>query len=877
MTVTKAAPSWNNEGNIKKFGAASGQDVLSSFGTDKSGFSSESATSLLKKYGMNLATRKEKASIFNMLASSFLNPFSMILLVIMAVSVFTDIIMAHENDYSKIIILSVIILISGATDFVQGLKSRRSMEALLSMVSNTAHVMRDGKLTEINVSEVVPGDIVKLAAGDIIPADIRIIENKDLYVSQSTLTGEAIPVEKFAGEESGDKNIFELRNICFMGTNVVSGSATAVVLSTGKNTYFGSMSRSMQSVKGPTAFDTGIKKVTKLLLTITGIIVPLVFVINLFMKGFSTANILNSLVYSIAISVGITPELLVVIVTTNLAKGAIAMSKEKTIVKDLNSIQNMGAMDVLCTDQTGTLTQNKIILERYLGVDGKEDINALKYAYLNSCMQTGLNNLLDVAIIDCADKNGLNGLLEKYKVIDEVPFDFNRRRMSVVLEEADGGKLLVTKGAVAEILSVCGSVELNGESREIDEDIRSRITETADRLSADGLRVIAIACKNEGIHGVGVFGVQDECDMRLVGYVAFLDPPKESAKRALEAIRRYGVSVKIITGDSELVARKICGEVGLDTRFMLTGKQLETMDPKEMKSKVEETSIFAKISPLQKAEVVRILKANGHTVGYMGDGINDAPALVESDVGISVDSGVEIAKESADIILLEKDLMVLHKGLIQGRRIFANIMKYLKMSTSGNVGNMISVMFASISLPFLPMLPIQILLQNLLYDLSQIAIPFDNVDEDYLLTPKVWEVSGLRRFIAWFGPVSSVFDLLVFAILWYAIGANAIPKQAVFQTGWFVFGLVSQSLVVHSLRTGKIGIIQSNASAPLIASTLAVACMAVLIPFTSLGGFSGMTALPKVYFIYMLLLVALYFVTTEIVKRLYVHIYKSWL
>jgi Mg2+-importing ATPase len=848
------------------------KNILESFSTSKLGYTTEHANELLEKNGYNKVESEDEVKWYDLVISSFFDPFSIILMCIIFISVFTDVILVQEKSYAKIIILSLIILVSGTIHFIQDFKTKKSMQKLKEMVSSAITVIRNGNEEEIPLVNIVVGDIIKLSAGDIIPADLRIISSKDLFISQSSLTGESEPIEKFELNAKDTTEIFDLENICFMGTSIVSGAAMAIVIATGKNTYLGQMSKTMLTKKGDTAFDKGIKKITWLLIKITMIMVPIVFVINISTKG----HILDSFIYAVAVAVGITPELLLVIVTSNLAKGSIDMAKKKTIVKDLNSIQNLGAMDILCTDKTGTLTQDHIVLEEYLDVHGNRDMRILRHAFLNSHFQTGLKNLIDIAIIEKAKNNNLINILDNYTKVDEIPFDFVRRRMSIVIEDKTSKKQLITKGAVEEILSICKYAEIDGKIEEINTELHDEIMEIAKNLNFNGLRVIAIAQKNEFYHDAKTFGINDECDMILMGYVAFLDPPKESAKQAIKALNSYGVAVKVITGDNELVAKKVCYQVGIDTTNSLTGKQIENMSESEFLDVVQKTTLFSKISPIQKASIVKALQNKGHIVGYMGDGINDAPALVQADVGISVDSGVEIAKESADIILLEKSLMVLKDGLMEGRKVFANIMKYLKMGTSSNVGNMISVLFASIFLPFLPMLPIHILLQNLLYDISQIGIPFDNVDKEYLKVPRKWEIKEISKFILWFAPVSTFFDIATFGVLWFIVGANTVASQALFQSGWFLEGLLSQTMIVHIIRTGKIPFVQSRPSGILLFSTAVITIIGLIIPYTVIGSNLGLVPLTGVYLGCLAIVMTSYILITECVKRIYIKFNKDW-
>lgn len=847
-------------------------EILYEFNTTELGYTEKKANELLENYGYNKVDGEDEVKWYELLAKSFLDPFTLMLAAIIVISIFTDVLLTQEKSYAKIIVLSAIILVSGGIHFIQDLRTKKSMKKLKEMVSNTTAVIRNGKSEEVSFENIVVGDIIELSSGDIIPADLRIISSKDLFVSQSTITGESEPVEKLQINPNETSDIFELENICFMGTNVVIGTAIGIVIATGKNTYLGKMSKTMSKKKEETAFDKGIKKVTMLLIKITMIMVPIVFLINILTKG----EILDSFIYAIAVAVGITPELLLVIITANLAKGSIDMAKKKTIIKDLNSIQNLGAMNILCTDKTGTLTQDHIVLEEYLDVHGNEDMRILRHAFLNSHFQTGLKNLLDIAIIEKGNNSNLTDILDNYQKVDEIPFDFVRRRMSIVIEDKSGKKQLITKGATEEMLSICKFAEIDGIAVEINDELHDEILGITKKLNSEGLRVIAIAQRNEIYHDIKTFGIQDEIDMVLIGYVAFLDPPKDSAKEAIQALNEYGVAVKVITGDNELVAKKVCNEVGIPIDNILTGKEIENMSEEEFLSKIEKTTLFAKISPLQKANIIKALQNKGHIVGYMGDGINDAPALIQADVGISVDSGVDIAKESADIILLEKSLMVLKEGLMEGRKVFSNVMKYLKMAASSNVGNMASVLFASIFIPFLPMLPIHILLQNLLYDVSQIGIPFDNVDKEYLKSPRRWEIKELTKFIWWFGPISTFFDIVTFGVLWYIIGANTIGNQALFQSGWFVLGLLSQTIIVHIIRTGKIPFIQSRPSLIMFLSTLTIAIIGILIPFTAIGAFVGLVPLPKIYLLWLGIILSSYVLVTELIKRIYIKINKSW-
>ena len=810
---------------------------------------------------------------------AFANPFTAVLLLIAAISFFTSVVLARpgEKDPSAVIVILILVLLSGGLRFFQEFRSGRTAESLGSLVKTTATVIRrENGREEINMADLLPGDIVLLSAGDMVPADLRILRAKDLFISQSALTGESEPVEKFARADGGEgQDLFALPNICFMGTNVVSGSATAVVLATGDDTYFGNMARTLSGERAPTSFDRGVNSVSWLLIRFMLVMVPVVFLIN----GLNKHDWIQALLFSISVAIGLTPEMLPMIVTTNLARGAVSMARQKTVVKRLNSIQNFGAMDILCTDKTGTLTCDEIIIERHLNAKGEEDPHVLECAYLNSFFQTGLKNLIDLAVIDKAAEEHMTHLEHEYWKVDEIPFDFTRRRMSVVLRDRAGETRLIAKGAVEEILSICTRCEYGGEAVPLTGEIRSRVLEMAERLNRDGMRVIAVAGKDNP-SAEGVFGVEDEKDLTLIGYLGLLDPPKESAKSAIRALGNYGVQVKVLTGDNEAVTRKICAEVGIPAERILLGSDLDGMDEQELRSSAEETSIFAKLSPIQKARVVHALQGLGHTVGFLGDGINDAHALSRADVGISVDTAVDIAKESADIILLEKDLLVLEHGVIEGRKIFGNIIKYIKMAASSNFGNMLSMLVASAFLPFLPMMPVQILLLDLLYNISQISIPWDNMDAEYLRVPRKWDASGIGRFMLCIGPVSSVFDIATFLLMWFVFGCNTAADPVLvglFNAGWFVESLISQTLIIHLIRTPKLPFVQSRAAAPVVALTTAIMAVGVLIPFTPLGSAAGFIALPGNYFGWLLLIVLGYILLMQIVKTLFIRISREWL
>ena len=859
------------ENNLRDLAFLDLRALMELLSTRPEGLSEDEAEERLDEYGSNVIDAGKENTLARRLREAFVNPFNIVLLVIAGITLFTDVLRSAEPDFMTVGIILSLILVSGIVAFVQGERSNAAAESLTKMISNKADAWRGGNLREIQMSEVVPGDVVRLSAGDMIPADVRFLSTKDAFVAQAALTGESNPVEKFSDLRSNEKDaLTDFQHIGFMGSNIVSGSATALVLATGDETYIGAMAKTLTGDRAKNSFERGVDSVSNLLIRLMLIMVPVVFIIN----GITKHDWIEALMFAISVAVGLTPEMLPMIMTSTLAKGAVSMSRHKVIVKTLGAIQTFGEMDILCTDKTGTLTEDKIVLEKYMDVHGRDDKRILRHAYLNSHFQTGLKNLIDLAIINRAQENNLDEQLPQFTRMDEIPFDFARRRMSVVLESANGKRQLITKGAVEEIMSICKFVEHDGAVQLFDEEHRKEAMRVYEQHNRDGLRVIAVAQKNE-VAGVEVFGVQDESNMVLIGFVGFLDPPKESAAAAITALREHGVRTVVLTGDSEGVAVKVCKKVGVDASLFLTGRDVEAMDDEALRAAVKTCCLFAKLSPSQKERVVKAFQANGHTVGYMGDGINDAPPLHQADVGISVDSAADIAKETADIILLQKDLMVLEEGVIEGRRTFGNIVKYIKMAASGNFGNMISVLAASVFLPFLPMLPIQILTQNLLCDFSQMGIPFDSVDKEYMLSPRKWETKSIRTFMAFMGPLSSVFDLLCFGVMWWIIGAN--ENAALFQAGWFVFGTVSQVLVIHIIRTGKVPFIQSKPSAPLVASTFLVVVIAAVIAFSGLSGGVGMTALPVTFIPWLLLLLVAYFVSSQLVKWIYIRRHGEWL
>ena len=862
------------------------------------------------EYGSNKVTREKKKTLPQRLAGAFINPFTAILFCLALVSSFTDMIFPHfslfgcvpkDFDCLTVVIILTMVFLSGTLRFVQESRSGNAAEKLLAMITTTCTVTRKGQeMAEIPLDEVVVGDIVHLSAGDMLPADVRILDAKDLFVSQASLTGESEPIEKIPMVNEIRDAITDYTNIAFMGSNVISGSASAVVVTVGDHTLFGSMASEVAHEAVETSFSKGVNAVSWVLIRFMLVMVPLVFVAN----GITKGDWLSAFLFGISIAVGLTPEMLPMIVTTCLAKGAVSMSKKQTIVKNLNSIQNFGAIDILCTDKTGTLTQDKVVLEYHLNVNGEDDLRVLRHAYLNSYFQTGYKNLMDVAIIqkteeEEADDPQLVDLSEHYVKVDEIPFDFARRRLTTVVQNRDGKTQMVTKGAVEEMLSICSFAECDGKVRPMTKELKSRILATVDDLNEKGFRVLAIAQKSNP-SPAGAFGVTDECDMVLMGYLAFLDPPKESTADAIKALKAHGVTTKILTGDNDKVTRTICKQVGLKVRNMLLGSDLENMSDQELAKAAETTDVFAKLTPDQKARVVSVFRENGHTVGFMGDGINDASAMKSADIGISVDTAVDVAKESADIVLLEKDLMVLEEGIIEGRKTYANMIKYIKMTASSNFGNMFSVLAASALLPFLPMESLQLIFLNLIYDLSCTAIPWDNVDEEFISVPRKWDASSVGSFMMWIGPTSSVFDWMTYIFMYFVFcplfvskgvlyndlashfaGADLVRMQtayvAMFQTGWFIESMWSQTLVIHMIRTPKLPFIQSHASAPLTLMTFTGIGVLTIIPFTTFGRMLGFVALPTAYFAYLIPCILLYMVLATSLKKAYVRHYGELL
>ncbi|ECT8567919.1 magnesium-translocating P-type ATPase [Salmonella enterica] len=834
------------------------------FDTHPEGLNAAEVTRAREKHGENRLPAQKPSPWWVHLWVCYRNPFNILLTILGGISYATE-------DLFAAGVIALMVGISTLLNFVQEARSTKAADALKAMVSNTATVLRvinengENAWLELPIDQLVPGDIIKLAAGDMIPADLRIIQARDLFVAQASLTGESLPVEKVAAtREPRQNNPLECDTLCFMGTNVVSGTAQAVVMATGADTWFGQLAgRVSEQDNEQNAFQKGISRVSMLLIRFMLVMAPVVLIIN----GYTKGDWWEAALFALSVAVGLTPEMLPMIVTSTLARGAVKLSKQKVIVKHLDAIQNFGAMDILCTDKTGTLTQDKIVLENHTDISGKPSEHVLHCAWLNSHYQTGLKNLLDTAVLEGVDETAARQLSGRWQKIDEIPFDFERRRMSVVVAEDSSVHQLVCKGALQEILNVC-KVRHNGDIVPLDDNMLRRVKRVTDTLNRQGLRVVAVATKYLPARE-GDYQRIDESDLILEGYIAFLDPPKETTAPALKALKASGITVKILTGDSELVAAKVCHEVGLDAGDVVIGSDIEGLSDDALAALAARTTLFARLTPMHKERIVTLLKREGHVVGFMGDGINDAPALRAADIGISVDGAVDIAREAADIILLEKSLMVLEEGVIEGRRTFSNMLKYIKMTASSNFGNVFSVLVASAFLPFLPMLPLHLLIQNLLYDVSQVAIPFDNVDEEQIQKPQRWNPADLGRFMVFFGPISSIFDILTFCLMWWVFHANTPETQTLFQSGWFVVGLLSQTLIVHMIRTRRLPFIQSRAAWPLMAMTLLVMVVGVSLPFSPLASYLQLQALPLSYFPWLIAILAGYMTLTQLVKGFY--------
>ncbi|HEY6036187.1 MAG TPA: magnesium-translocating P-type ATPase [Kofleriaceae bacterium] len=843
---------------LLELAAAEPEAVYARLATRSTGLSSLEASARLAEYGPNRLARDRPPSLVRLLWRAVRNAL-VILLAILAVTSFST------GDIGAGVMMVVMLVLSLGLELLQESRAGAAAARLKALIAVRATVHRDNTASEIAVAELVPGDVIELAAGDMLPADVRIVTSKDLFVNQSSLTGESFPVEKHATERAGPVGL-EHPTLAFLGTSVASGSALAVVVETGAHTYLASMAASVEEAPPPTAFDRDISKFTRLMLRFMAVLVPLVFAINVVTKGSWT----QAFFFAVAVAVGLTPEMLPMIVTVCLAKGAVAMGKKQVIVKHLNAIQNLGAMDVLCTDKTGTLTQDRVVLERYCDVALHDDDEVLALAYTNSHFQTGLRSMLDHAVLAHAETHARARITESVKV-DEIPFDFERRIMSVVVRTPEGSDRMISKGAPEAIFPRCVAFELAGERLPMDHAHVARVEEEYRRLSADGFRVLAIATKELPPRVPATYAKSDEVELILRGYLAFFDPPKDTCAVAITELERHGVAIKVITGDNELVARKVCKDVGLATDVVILGPEVEAMPEPDLARAVEAATLFARVSPAHKQRIVRALQANGHTVGFMGDGINDAPALHAADVGISVDTAVDIAKATADLILLERSLRVLDEGVLEGRKVFANISKYVRMGASSNFGNMFSVLGASIFVPFLPMLPIQILTNNLLYDLGQTTIPTDSVDTDQIQRPRPWNMRALTRFIAVFGPCSSLFDYTTFCVLLFGFRAGA----GLFQTGWFVESLLTQTLIIHVIRTHRIPFIQSRASWPVLAMGLAVSAVGIALPFSPIASYLGFVPLPAAYWPVLLATLACYLTLTQGVKMWLVK--RGWL
>jgi Mg2+-importing ATPase len=831
------------------------ETVLRELESRLDGLSEAEADSRLKQYGLNAIAREERQSALMRLLSNVKNPLVLLLTALGVLSFLT-------GDLRATTVIFVMVVLGVVLRFYQEMRADNAAEKLKAMVTNTATLVRDGKKAEVPLKMLVPGDIIRMAAGDMVPADVRVLSAKDLFLNQSALTGESLPVERKADATSADvQNPLELPNICFLGSNVESGTATAVVIHTGDKTYFGSLAASIVGQRQLTSFDKGVNKFTWLMIGFIAVMVPAVFLIN----GLSKHDWLEAFLFAMAVAVGLTPEMLPMIVTVNLSNGALAMARKKVIVKRLNAIQNFGAMDVLCTDKTGTLTQGKIVLEKHLDAHGDPSEKVLQYGYLNSYHHTGLKNLLDEAILAHEELEERLKAKEQYRKIDEIPFDFVRRRMSVVVEDTTGLNTLICKGAVEEVLGLCTRVEVKGEIIEVLPEHDAKRRQIADDLNGQGFRVIALAYKQmPGATDEPTYAIKDESDLILLGFLAFLDPPKDTAAEALKRLHNLNVDVKILTGDNEIITAYICKEVGMPVEHLLLGTQIEAMSEAELAEAASVTSVFARLAPAHKERIIRALQSKGHVLGFMGDGINDAPALKAADVGISVDSAVDIAKESSDIILLENSLLILEKGVLEGRRVFGNIVKYIKMAASSNFGNMFSVVGSSAFLPFLPMRPIQVLTNNLLYDFSQTTIPTDKVDADWLTKPRKWEIGRILRFILFIGPISSLFDYLTFFMMLYVF--NCWHNPALFQTGWFVESLFTQTLIIHVIRTNKIPFLQSWASWPLILSSVIIVAVGAGLTVSPLAGALGFVPLPLLYWLLLAIILVCYVVLTQLVK-----------
>ncbi|MBS0898595.1 magnesium-translocating P-type ATPase [Pantoea dispersa] len=879
---------------IEDEAAFTADETLLRLRSDALGLVEREAEARLQIYGRNQVEHDKAPPALVQLIQAFNNPFIYVLLALALVSFFTDYWMplrhGEETDLTGVIIIVTMVTLSGLLRFWQEFRTNKAAQALKSMVRTTATVLRRESVQqapqkqEVDITSLVPGDIIYLSAGDLVPADVRLLDSRDLFISQAILTGESLPVEKYdvtghvaskqASASDKDASLLELGSVCLMGTNVSSGSAKAVVVATGGETYFGSLAKSIVGNRTQTAFDRGVNSVSWLLIRFMLVMVPVVLLIN----GLTKGDWLDASLFALAVAVGLTPEMLPMIVSSNLAKGAIAMSRRKVIVKRLNAIQNLGAMDILCTDKTGTLTQDNIILEHHLDCAGVDNSRVLMLSWLNSHYQSGTPNLMDRAILRYGKGRISADMSDYYSKVDELPFDFVRRRVSVVVRDRRlNQQMLICKGAVEEMLSIASAEREGKLIQPLNETRRAELLALAHQYNQQGFRVLLVASRALAEPGLQqALSVADEQGLTIEGLLTFLDPPKESAAKAITALNENGVTVKVLTGDNPVVTARICQQVGIDCGEILTGEAIAAMSDEQLAQAAARSSVFAKLTPLQKSRILRALQQQGHTVGFLGDGINDAPALRDADVGISVDSAADIAKESSDIILLEKDLMVLEEGVMKGRETFGNIIKYLNMTASSNFGNVFSVLVASAFIPFLPMLAIHLLIQNLMYDLSQLALPWDKMDREFLRKPRKWDARNIKRFMLWIGPTSSIFDITTFALMWYVFAANTPAMQSLFQSGWFVEGLLSQTLVVHMLRTRKIPFIQSRAALPVLLTTACVMIAGILLPFSPLGAMVGLVPLPWSYFPWLLATLLGYCLVAQGMKTLYIKRFGQW-
>jgi len=851
---TKAASNISPATVEKLIKAASleAKEVLHNYRSSAFGLNHKEILRRRLKHGFNEVETEPPIKWWQRLLGNFFDPLSLLLLTLVLVSFVT-------RDFKATTMILIMVVLSVILRFFQEAKADKAASKLKAMIKTRTNVIRENKKKEIDIKYLVPGDIIFLSAGNMIPADVRLIESNDMFVNQAALTGESVPAEKHAQPQTDLKNPLEATNLCFLGSNVESGTAIAMVVSTSHNTYLGSLAKALDTFETVSSFDLGIKKFTWLIIGFIAVMAPAVFILN----GFSKGNWFEAFLFALAVTVGLAPEMLPMIVTVNLSKGALDMSKKKVIVRHLPAIQNFGAMDILCTDKTGTLTEGRVILEKYLDIYGKEDKTILDYAYLNSFYQTGLTNLIDAAILRHQEVEKKLSVKKAYQKVDEIPFDFVRRRLSVVVKDKTGQNILICKGAVEEMLALCSKVQVEGKVIPIEKIDKKYKTQIENKLNSDGFRVVTVAYKIVP-DGARRYSVSDEKDLTLLGFLAFLDPPKETAGLAVKELEKYGVHIKVLTGDNEIVTRQICQQVGIAATSIALGSEIEKLEGQELSDLVEKNSAFAKLAPFHKEKIIRALRANKHTVGFLGDGINDAPALRAADVGISVDTAADIAKESSDIILLEKNLLVLKEGVTEGRKVFGNIVKYIQMAASSNFGNMFSVVGASIFLPFLPMLPIQVLTNNLLYDISQTAIPTDKIDNEYLQKPRQWQIGYLRKFILYIGPISSLFDYLTYFMMLFIFNCWANP--ALFHTGWFVESLISQTLIIYVIRTNKIPFLQSWPSKMLTFTTLAIVGVGMLLPFSPLAGFLGFVPLPPLYFLILAAMMIIYFALTQLIK-----------